>query len=132
MMQGAEKPLQKKIEYISWLVLGILLLLSGAWVSFNFTIGILFGGLISILNFYGLVRGLQKFLGPSGNTGKDKASVIYKYLLRLLFTGFALYFVIVKTTANIFGLVIGLSTVVISIVFSVALASIDKSYLEEV
>lgn len=132
MKKGGKRPLQKKIEYISWSVLGVLLLLSSMWASSNFIMGILYGGLISILNFHGLAMGLQNFLGPSASKDMGKLSVMYKYLLRLFITGIALYFILVKTTANIFGLVIGLSTVIISIVLSVVLTFIDKSYLEEV
>jgi hypothetical protein len=94
--------------------------------------GILFGGLISILNFYGLARGLQNFLSPLGSMDVGKSSVVFKYLVRLLLTGVALYLILVKTTADIFGLVIGLSTIVISIALSVVLTFIDKNYLEEV
>ena len=55
-----------------------------------------------------------------------------RYRLRLFITGLVLYLVLAKTPADIFGLVIGLSTVVISIVFTVIMTLIDKGYLEEV
>ena len=132
MKQGEKKPLQKKIEYISWLVLGVLLLLSSIWASRNFTMGIFFGGLISILNFYGLGKGLQGFFGNLKNDDARKSPVIYKYLLRLLLTAVALYIIIAKTTTDIIGLLVGLSTIVISIFICVFLISFGKSNLEEV
>jgi hypothetical protein len=125
-------PLQKKIEFTSWIVFGLFLLLSSVLASANFTLGILAGGLISILNFYGLHRGLQEFIGQIGSNDAGKALLLFKYLLRLAITGIFLYIIITKTTADIFGLVIGLSTVVVSIVLTVIKTIIDKSYLEEV
>ena len=126
------RPLQKKIEYSSWIILGGLLLLSLAFGSARFTVGMLAGGLISILNFYGLSRGLKTAFGQMANGGTGKASLIFKYLLRLAVTGLTLYLVLVKVRADIFGLLIGLSTVVIGILISTVLTVIDKSYLEEV
>ncbi|MDP2268499.1 MAG: ATP synthase subunit I [Deltaproteobacteria bacterium] len=108
------------------------LLLSGALASANFTLGILAGGLISILNFYGLCQGLQTAFGQLGNGNAGKAGMMFKYLLRLAITGLILYLVLAKTKTDIFGLVIGLAVVVISIIFSVILTFFDKSYLEEV
>src|ERR1035437_1246748 len=108
-----KRPLQKKIEFANWLVLGFLLLLGSVFASANFALGILAGGLISILNFYGLCRGLQKSFGEmKANQSPGKAPLILKYLLRLAITGVALYVILAKTTADVFGLVIGLSTVI--------------------
>jgi len=127
-----KRPLQKKIELTNGIVLGIFLLLSSVFVSVNFTLGILTGGLISILNFHGLCRGLETAFGQIKNGGKGKKAAMFKYLLKLVVTGLVLYLVLAKTTADIFGLVIGLSTVVIGIVFTVIMTQIDKNYLEEV
>ncbi|MDO9586139.1 MAG: ATP synthase subunit I [Syntrophales bacterium] len=102
------------------------------FASVNFTLGILTGGLISTLNFYGLCRGLETAFGQMENGGKGKKAAMFKYLLKLVVTGLVLYLVLAKTTADIFGLVIGLSTVVIGIVFTVIMTQIDKNYLEEV
>lgn len=125
-------PLQKKVEFINWTVLGVFLLLSWLLASTDFTLGILAGGLISILNFFGLCRGLQSIFGNPEGKGAGKSAVMFKYLSRLVITGVILYLVLVKTTADIFGLVIGLSTVVFSIIISVIMTLFDKSYLEEV
>jgi hypothetical protein len=113
-------PLQKKVEFINWTVLGVFLLLSWLFLSADFTLGILAGGLISILNFFGLCRGLQSIFGNPEGKGAGKSAVMFKYLSRLV------------TKADIFGMVIGLSTVVFSIIISVIMTLFDKSYLEEV
>ena len=132
MERKGKMPLQKKIEFTSWIVFGIFLLLSGALASANFTLGILAGGLISILNFYGLCQGLRVAFAQMGTGSTGKAMLIGKYLLRLTITGLVLYMVLAKTKADIFGLVIGMGVVVAGIVFSVILTFFDKSYLEEV
>jgi len=125
-------PLQKKIELTSWIIFGLFLFLSTVLASTNFTLGILAGGLISILNFYGLCQGLRTAFAQMGSGSTGKATMVLKYLLRLGITGFVLYLVLAKTKASIFGLVIGLAVVVIGIIFSVILTFFDKSYLEEV
>jgi hypothetical protein len=132
MNRKGKMPLQKKIELTSWLVFAIFLCLSGALASANFTLGILAGGLISIVNFHGLCSGLRAAFAQMGNGSTGKAAMIFKYLLRLAITGLILYIVLAKTRADIFGLVIGLAVVVIGIIFSVILTYFDKSYLEEV
>lgn len=132
MEQKGKMPLQKKIEFTSWIVFGVFLLLSGALASANFTLGILAGGLISILNFYGLCQGLRVAFAQMGTGSAGKVMLIGKYLLRLTITGLVLYVVLAKTKADVFGLVIGMGVVVAGIIFSVILTFFDKSYLEEV
>ncbi|MDP2647530.1 MAG: ATP synthase subunit I [Desulfobacterales bacterium] len=128
-----KRPLQEKIEFTNWIVLGFFLLLSAVFASANFVLGVLSGGLISILNFYGLRRGLKKSFGTVTDGQRPaKAPLMFKYFLRLAATSIALYVLLVKTTADIFGLVLGLSTVIIAIVLTVIMTLFDKSYLEEV
>jgi len=114
------------------MIFGLFLFLSTILASTNFTLGILAGGLISILNFYGLCQGLRTAFAQMGSGSTGKAAMVLKYLLRLGITGFVLYLALAKTKANIFGLVIGLAVVVIGIICSVILTFFDKSYLEEV
>lgn len=132
-MQKGKRTLQKKIELTSWLVLAAMLCFSSILASFDFTLGILAGGVISILNFYGLSRGLQKAFGQWDKSRRlGKASLTFKYLLRLTATGIILYGVLVKTSANIFGIVIGLATVIIAVLLAVTTTFFDKSTLKEV
>ena len=95
--------------------------------------GLLAGGLISILNFYGLCWGMQKAFRPweAGNK-LSKAPLIVKYLLRMAAIGLVLYVLLVRAKADIFGLVLGLATVVIAIILTIVMTSFDKSHLEEV
>lgn len=131
--QKGEATLLNKIEITNWIILGILLFMSGAFASANFFLGVLTGGLISILNFYGLNRALRAAFRRIEDGGSlRKSGIIFKGLLRLVIIGVVLYLVLTKTTVNIFGLVIGLSTVAFNIIFSVIMTLFSKNYLEEV
>lgn len=110
-----------------------MLLVSIFFASLNFMLGLLAGGLLSILNFYGLCRGLQKAFGQwETNKAMAKALLMIKYLLRMTAIGLVLYVMLARTNADIFGIVLGLSTVLIAIILTIILAFFDKSYLEEV
>ncbi len=119
-MNPTEKdPLQKKLELRNWIGLGVLLILSHIFMSLNFTLGVLFGGLISIANYYWLYLSLRKaFQQLSDST---KTTVMVKYYIRFALTGIVLYFVITQTPADVIGLLLGLSVVVINIIVSAVL-----------
>lgn len=119
-MNPTEKdPLQKKLELRNWIGLGVLLILSQVFMSLNFTLGVLFGGLISIANYYWLYLSLRKaFQQLSDST---KTTVMVKYYIRFALTGVVLYFVITQTPADVIGLLVGLSVVVINIIVSAVL-----------
>jgi hypothetical protein len=107
-------PLQKKIEFVNWIVLTILFIPALILTPFKFALGILLGGFISIINFYWMERGLR---GLFENTSKNvKASIIIKYYIRLGLIAIVLYFLIANGTVNVIGLLIGLSVVVINII----------------
>jgi len=124
-------PLQKTIEKISWLMLAALVALSGVFLSPQFTLGILCGGLISILNFRLLYRSLSGFFQQVAGKGA-KPTVLFNYYLRLAVTGVVLYFLISRAITDVIGLLAGLSIVVISIMLAVGIMLSKKSYLEEV
>jgi chromate transport protein ChrA len=117
-------PLQKKLETRNWIGLGLLLILSLLFTPWNFTLGILLGGLISIANYYWLYLSLRKaFQQLSDST---KMTVMVKYYIRFAVTGVVLYLVITETPANVIGLLVGLSVVVINIVVTTVI-EVSKS-----
>jgi len=60
-MNHTEKdPLQKKIEITNWIIMGILLMLSFFFMPYRFTLGMVLGGFISIVNFHWLDLDLRK------------------------------------------------------------------------
>ncbi|OPY07691.1 MAG: ATP synthase I chain [Syntrophus sp. PtaB.Bin001] len=128
-MNPIEKvPLQKKLEITNWIVLAVLLLGSSFFLSFRFSLGILLGGLISILNFYWLHQNLRNTFQRLMDGAKS--SILFKYCIRLAVTAVILYFIIVYRVADVLGLLLGLSIVVINIVFTVIMTFHKKTFEE--
>jgi len=126
----AKDPFQKRLEIANWIILAILFIPSLIFASQKFYLGVLLGGFISILNFHGMVFGLRGlFKNLSGNV---KQPTMIKYYIRLIITGVVLYLLIVTRTVDIFGLMLGLSVVVINMVFTMITALAKKNFIEEV
>ena len=131
-MNNIEKdPIQKKIEITNWIILTILFIPSLIFAPWKFSLGILLGGFISIINFHWLGRNLQSvFKNMRGNV---KGPVMVKYYIRLAITAVAIYFLITGDTVNVVGLLVGLSVVVINIIITVITTAFSKkNFLEEV
>ena len=123
-------PLQRKIEIANWIVLAVIFCISWIFTPFDFYLGVLLGGFISILNFHWMERGLR---GIFNNTaGNFKGGVMIKYYIRLVLTAIILYFLIANATVNVIGLLIGLSVVVINIIVTLITTMAKKNLLEEV
>ena len=123
-------PLQKKIESANWIMLAVLFIPALIFAPFKFSLGVLLGGFISILNYYWMERGLR---GIFANTaGNVKGPVIGKYYIRLVLTAIVLYFLIANGTVNVIGLLIGLSVVVINIIITLITTMAKKKLIEEV
>ena len=123
-------PLQRKIEIANWIVLAVLFITSWIFTPFDFYLGVLLGGFISILNFHWMERGLRGiFTNTAGNV---KGGVLIKYYIRLVLTAIVLYFLIANGTVHAIGLLIGLSVVVINIIVTLITTMAKKKLLEEV
>lgn len=131
MNQIQQDPLQKKIEISNWIVLAVFFIPSLVFAPWKFSLGILLGGFISIVNFHWMGRSLLSvFKNLSGNV---KLRVMVKYYIRLAVTAVVLYLLIAGDIVNIIGLIIGLSVVMINIIITVTVAAFSKkNCLEEV
>lgn len=129
MNHTGKDPLQKKIETSNWIVLGVFLALSLLFMSARFSLGILLGGFISIVNFHWLDRDLRSFFRQLSEG--SRSSVFFKYFIRFAVSAVVLYFIISTGIADIIGLLVGLSLVVINIVFTVIMVC-KKNSVEEV
>ena len=103
----------RKIQRLNWVLLLILIL--AGWLTFKPFIAqsIFIGGVISNVCFGWLKRDLTGLL--SGSTHPNKVLFILSYYLRLAAIVAVLYSVIKIEMVHTAGLVLGLSTVVISI-----------------
>lgn len=130
-MNHIEKdPLQKKLEISNWIVLGVFLMASLFLMPVRFSLGVLLGGLISIVNFHWLARDLRSVFHRLSEG--SKSSITLKYFVRFTVTAAVLYFIISADFIDVIGLVIGLSLVMINIVFTVVMAYAKKNSVEEV
>ncbi|MFO7570676.1 MAG: ATP synthase subunit I [Smithellaceae bacterium] len=124
-------PLQKRLEIANWVILAVLFVPSLIFAPVKFALGVLLGGFISIINFYGMERSLHGiFKKPTGNV---KGPVMVKHYIRLAATAVVLYFLITNETVHVIGLIIGLSVVVINIMVTlITMLTIKKNCIEEV
>ncbi len=116
--------LQRKVEIGNWVTLGVLAALSILFLSVRFAGGVCIGGIISIVNFYWLARDLRSSLLKHAE--RAKPFMVMKYYLRLIITGVVLFVVITQVPVDVFGLVLGLSVVVISVVITVVGANVKN------
>ena len=123
-------PFQRRIEIFNWIILAIVFIPSLIFSPIKFSLGVLLGGFISIINFYWMARSLSGiFKNQSGNV---KGPVMIKYYIRLALTAAVLYFLISSDTVNVIGLIIGLSVVIINIVAMVITNLTKNNFLKEV
>lgn len=128
-MNPTEKdPLKKKLDIRNWIALGVLLVVSAVLAPKFFTLGILCGGVLSIVNYYWLNRSLKKAFLQEVSDG-TKSFLMIRYYIRFIITGIILFLLITKTPISIFGLILGLSVVVINITLTTVLEIISKKNL---
>ncbi len=99
----------------NWLVLGILVAASLPFAAWEVSAGILAGGLVAIGGFSWLQRALRRLL--SDPVGGSRARYQFGYALRLLALGGMLALLIAVVKINPIGLAIGLSVVVINLLW---------------
>jgi hypothetical protein len=110
---GESDPLIRKIRWMNGAVWAALIGAGLVFMPWRFTLGIAAGGLVILANFHLLARVLKAGLTPGQLT--TPMAVIAKYYLRLLGTAIVLYFLIAYRLVDPFGLVLGLSVVVINL-----------------
>jgi hypothetical protein len=130
----------QKVQVLSWVYL--LVLATASWIifSWSFAWAVLVGGVISILSFlvsHKDVIGFLNSLTPTQDALCDKKAIkkkrlgiIIKFWFRILIIGIALGLLIWSKKIdrdNIFGLILGLSTVVFTVTFTAL--SVARHYL---
>ena len=96
----------------------------------RFSLGILCGGLISVVNFHWLYRNLMSVFTKDPN--RAKKAILIHYYIRLAVTAFILFWVISGNLVDIIGLVIGLSVVPLNMILATILVLLKKNYIEGV
>ena len=123
-------PLQKRLESTNWIMLVALVGSSLLLNTTRFSLGILCGGLISVVNFHWLYRNLMSVFTKDPN--RAKKAILIHYYIRLAVTAFILFWVISGNLVDIIGLVIGLSVVPLNMILATILVLLKKNYIEGV
>ncbi len=130
MNHTGKDPLQQRLEIFNWVMLGVFVLVSAFLFSSKFTLGVLLGGLISIVNYHWLYRDVKMVFQHLNDRAKSR--IMFKYYIRFGVTAIVLFFIVSSQIVDVIGLLIGLSTVIINIVLTAVMALSKKNCLEEV
>ncbi len=117
----------QKMQAVSWTLLAVLTLGSVVLVSVWFAWSVFAGGLVSIGSFWLSNKDVMRLIDsisaqPGLEERKAKAQqgqkgYLLKFWLRIVLIGVVLLLLIKGKAVNIFGLILGLSTVVFAIIF---------------
>jgi hypothetical protein len=110
-------PLQK-MGRLNWSLLLAMTAAGGLFLSPSFAIGLCIGGLIANVSFILLKKDITRVLAGPLNAAKGRFLV--KYYIRLTVLALLLFFLVRYTSIHLVGLLVGLSTVVLSIGIMVA------------
>jgi hypothetical protein len=123
-------PIQKRLEITNWIILTALVGSSLIFSSTRLSLGLLCGGLVSVINFHWLYRNLMSVFikNPDG----AKKAVLIHYYIRLAVTAFLLFWIISGDRVDIIGLVIGLSVVPLNMILTTIMVLTKKNCIEGV
>ena len=103
---------------LNWLLLLVMTVAAGLFISPYFAKGLFIGGLIANISFVLLKKDITRVL--SGPLNAAKGRFLIKYYVRFTVLALILLFLVRYRSIHLVGLLVGLSTVVISIGIMVA------------
>jgi len=115
MMTAPLEQLAATLHRRNWLILGILLAISLPFGNSRVSAGIVAGGLVAIAGFAWLQRSLKRLLTETGQAAQTRYR--FGYVVRLLAIGCVLAILIAIVKIHPAGLVLGLSVVVINLLW---------------
>jgi chromate transport protein ChrA len=95
-----------------------------------FTLGVLLGGLISIIDFYWIHRNLQGVFSRPAKTAKFL--VVSRYYIRLAIIAVVLFFIATNDYVDVRGILLGLSIVIVNLLLTTLVTLLKKNCPEEV
>ncbi|MBM4300921.1 MAG: ATP synthase subunit I [Deltaproteobacteria bacterium] len=115
--------LPRHLKIANWSVLAVLVLAGFFWRGREFALGILVGGLVIGINFHLLhyaLRGTLEQLAQDPQEGSSRAKAWFagRQLLRFLALLVIIFLLVSFGWVNIFGLLVGLSTVVLTLMLA--------------
>lgn len=119
---GEQRPLRMVLIY-SWILLAVMSVTGWFFYDLLMARSLLVGGVLANTSFWFMKRDLTRLL--RGDLAAVKARFFIKYYARLAVITVVLFWVVRQGTVHIIGLLVGLSTVFISIAV-VAISSAGK------
>ena len=116
-MRGAHNFPLERVQTFNWLILLILTLAAGVLSSVHIAFSLMIGGIIANLSFIFLKKDLARLL--TGPLYAAKARFFIKYYARLSLVVLVLFLLVYYRQVNVIALLIGLSTVLLSIIMTV-------------
>ena len=110
-----------RMEQLNWLLLAGMTSAGSLFVSFSFGVALLIGGVIANTSFMLLKKDLTRVLSCPLQAAKGR--FLLKYYIRLTCLALILFCLVRYGSVHLVGLLLGLSTVVISIGIMVASAA---------
>jgi hypothetical protein len=120
----------RRLKIANWLVLAVLVVAGLIWQGSEFALGILVGGLVVLINFHLLHLALKgaferaAALDPEEAKGRAKAYFATRQLLRFFALLAVIFLLVSQGWLNIFGLLVGLSTVVLTLTLAAIVEAI--------
>ena len=113
----------RQLKIANWVVLALLVLTGFFWRGQEFALGILVGGLVVVINFHLLHQALRGTLeqlanDPQEGSSRAKAFFAARQLLRFFALLVIIFLLVSYGWVNIFGLLVGLSTVVLTLMLA--------------
>ena len=115
------------VQRFNWVLLFILTI--GAWYLFSGMVAqsVLVGGLLTNISFYLLRRDIDSFMDNFSKAGMnwravkslEKVKFFLKFYGRLAVLALVLYILITRVSIDVIGLVVGLSTIMLSVIIVV-------------
>ena len=116
----------RHLKLANWLVLAMLVLGTLLWQGQEFALGVLVGGLVVVLNFHWLhhtLRGTLEQAPTLPEEGRSRARAFFaaRQLVRFFALLAITYLLVSRGWVNVFGLLLGLSTVVLTLILAAIL-----------
>jgi diacylglycerol kinase len=113
----------RHLKIANWSVLAVLVLAGFIWRGQEFALGILVGGLVAVINFHLLHHALRSTLEkmalqPQEGASQAKAFFAARQMLRFFALLLIIFLLVGHGWVDIFGLVVGLSTVVLTLILA--------------
>lgn len=119
MNESLEERLIKNVVWANWAIFALASCIGLYMAPGPFAMGIICGGLITVVNFHLLSRTLQNALDPG--PGTNHRVVVAKYYLRFFVSGLLIFGLLLFRIVHPIGLFVGLSVVVAGIFMALIL-----------